>query len=89
MGLSSRYWAGFCVNLQILCENLVIAAGAPAHEWDRGDTTALGTRTGHQPPELPALMELDNPMFPLSLAQLPFYLWKLWTNLLLIAVEGR
>lgn len=47
MGLSSRYWAGFCVNLQILCENLVIAAGAPAHEWDRGDTTALGTRTGH------------------------------------------
>lgn len=48
MGISSAYWAGFCVNLQILCENLAIAAGAQ----DMGGTevtplpwvTGLGTK---------------------------------------------
>lgn len=66
MGISSGYWAGFGVNLQIvqiLCENLVLAAGASTVRY-RGDTT------GHQPPELPALIELDSPTFPLSSAQL-------------------
>lgn len=55
--------------VQILRENLVFAAGAQ-HVWHRGDTSALGDSTGHQSPELPALMELDTPTFPLSLAQL-------------------
>lgn len=51
MGISSGYWAGFCVNLQVLCEfagsvgKSGDCSGCPAHVWDRGDTTALGDTT--------------------------------------------